>query len=41
MLSDRMQAVECSDFIFVAGMYPEIEKKEKNGKHMGSFKEQL
>ena len=30
-----------SDFIFVAGMYPEIEKKEKNGKHMGSFKEQL
>ena len=37
MLSDRMQAVECSDFIFVAGMYPEIE----NGKHMGSLKEQL
>jgi len=27
--------------MFVAGMYPEIEKKEKNGKHMGSFKEQL
>ena len=22
-------------------MYPEIEKKEKYGKHMGSFKEQL
>ena len=28
MLSDRMQAVECSDFIFVAGMYPEIENME-------------
>ena len=26
-----------SDFIFVAGMYPEFE----NGKHMGSLKEQL
>ena len=37
MLSDRMPAVECSDFIFVAGMYPEFE----NGKHMGSLKEQL
>ena len=29
--------IECSDFIFVAGMYPEFE----NGKHMGSLKEQL
>ena len=37
MLSDRMQVVECSDFIFVAGMYPEFE----NGKHMGSLKERL
>ena len=36
-----LPAVERSDFIFVAGMYPEIEKKDKNGKHMGSFKEQL
>jgi len=35
MLSDRMQAVECSDFIFVAGMYPEIEKKEKTWKTHG------
>ena len=35
MLSDRMQAVECSDFIFVAGMYPEIEKKEKKWKAHG------
>ena len=33
----RRQAVECSDLIFVAGMYPEFE----NGKHMGSLKEQL
>ena len=32
-----LPAVECSDFIFVAGMYPEFE----NGKHMGSLKEQL
>ena len=32
-----LPAVECSDFIFVAGMYPEFE----NGKPMGSLKEQL
>ena len=32
-----LPAVECCDFIFVAGMYPEFE----NGKHMGSLKEQL
>ena len=37
-LSDiSLPALECSDFIFVAGMYPEFE----NGKHIGSLKEQL
>ena len=30
-----LPAVECSDFIFVAGMYPEIEKKEKTWKTHG------
>ena len=30
-----LPAVECSDFIFVAGMYPEIEKKEKKWKTHG------
>ena len=32
-----LPAVECSDLIYVAGMYPEFE----NGEHMGSLKEQL
>ena len=30
-----LPVVECSDFIFVAGMYPEFEKKEKKWKTHG------